>query len=169
MKIINNNKAVSQIVGFIISFLIISTITTTAIVTVSSITESRIIHASRITAESLINYITNSIIECSAAIKVCKNANYTKTIEIPPTLYGRSYYIEYNYEDEKLYIKSTDGKIKVSSTTFNQDVGFIGGFAPCVKILVNTNSEKIYSSRGEINIWNSHYLDLEEKKIIYLT
>ena len=167
MKIIKNKKGVSQVVGFIISFLIVSTITIMAIATVSSITESRIVHASRVTAESLVNYITNSVIECSATIKACKNAKYTKTIEIPTTLYGKNYYIEYDDNDEKLYIKSTDGKIQVSSTIFNQDT-YEPGSDAYVKIRVFTDSEKVYSSSGQITIRNSYLLAEEEKKFIFI-
>lgn len=140
MQFTINNKAVSQVVGFVLSFAIISLITSSAIYTVSSLAETRVEYASEITSEALVNYVTNSIIECSATRRACPNANYSKIIEVPTKINNKNYYIEAT--NSWIFLNTTDGKIQVKSSTYKQD-------------LFDTNIRgKVYGSSGLITIYN---------------
>jgi len=140
MKYRFNNKAVSQVVGFIISFAIISLITGSAISSVGTLAEQRVEYASEINANAIVNYITNSIIECSATRQACPNANYSKTVELPIKINNKNYYIEAT--NEWIFLNTTDGTIHVKTSTYNQG-------------LLNTNIQgKVYCSSGLVTIYN---------------
>jgi hypothetical protein len=141
-KIRLNNKAVSQVVGFMVSFSIIILITGTSIYTVSFLIDQRVNYVSEITAESVVNYVTNTVIECSATIQTCKDVSYSKTIEVPVKIQERSYYIKAIPEEDKVYLNTIDDVIKVSSRTYNQDL---------IGIRV---SGEAYSSTGFIRVYN---------------
>lgn len=139
-NLILNDKAVSQVVGFMTSFSIVILITGSSIYTVSFLIDQRVEYVSEITGESIVNYVTNTIIECSAAMEICENANYSKTIEVPYKILDRSYYIEAS--NNFIYLNTTDVSISVSGTTYNQD-----------KLGTNI-SGKAYGSSGFIKIYN---------------
>jgi len=139
-RTILNNEAVSQVVGFMISFSIIIMITGSSIYTVSFLIDQRVEYVSKITGETIVNYVTNTIIECSATIDACTDVNYSKTIEIPTEIHDRSYYIEAS--SSMIYLNTTDDFIKVSGTTYNQD-----------KLGTNIYGS-VYGSSGLIKIYN---------------
>ena len=138
MKLRTNNKGVSQVIGFVLTFAIISMVTTSTIYTVSVLVERRNKVASELIAQDIVNYVVNAIMECTATRQTYPNANYSKMIEIPTTISGRYYYIE--AAGSVVYLNATDGYVREKSTTYKQEelsTGILG---------------KVYSANGEITI-----------------
>ena len=60
-----NNKAVSHVVGFVLTFAVISTISVTMTYTVSIIIDNRVKNAAMLEAQSIANYISDAIMDLS--------------------------------------------------------------------------------------------------------
>ena len=141
MRFKTNNKGVSQVIGFILTFAIISMVTISVIYTASTLVEQRNKAASEIIAQDIVNYIVNAIMECSATRQAYPNANYSKIIEIPTTICGRYYHIE--AADSVVYLNTTDGYIVEKSTTYKQDE------------LCEGISGRVHSGNGEITVFSN--------------
>ena len=138
MRFIISNSGVSQIVGFILTFALVSLVTTSAIYTTSTLIENRNKKASELIAQDTVNYIVNVILECAATMETFPNANYSKNIEIPITIGSRYYNIEAT--STRIYLNTTDGYIKENRTTYKQGE------------LCNSISGSVYSEYGEVTI-----------------
>jgi hypothetical protein len=141
-----NNKAVSQVIGYVLTFAIISATTVTVVYTMSVLLERRATAATQIIAQDIANHVVDAITECIAMKQEFPDANYSRVINVPLTINGRNYYIEAN--DERVYVNTTDGQISAKSTTYKQE-------ELCIGI-----SGKVYPSSGKIRVYvnKSDYL-----------
>ena len=117
--ITSSNRGVSQVVGFILTFALVSVVTTSAVYTTSTLVENRSKFASELIAQDVVNYVINAILECSATIETFPNANYSKNIEIPSTIGTREYNLKAT--NTKVFLNTTGGYIKENSTTYKQE------------------------------------------------
>jgi hypothetical protein len=136
-------KGVSEIVGFILTFTIISAVTSSLIYTTSIFVERRELIASEIVANDIVNYAVNSILECAAIKQTYPNTNCSITIQIPTNINGKEYYIEATAA--KIYVNMTNGNIQVNSTTYKQEY------------LCEEITGKVYSSGGELTIKSNKF------------
>lgn len=119
-----NNQAVSQVIGYILTFGIISTVTATVVYTTGVMIDRRSTVAAEIIAQSIANYLVDAITDGIAVKQDFPNADYSRTINVPLTINGKSYYIEAT--DDKVYVNTTDGRISAHSTTYGQEEICIG-------------------------------------------
>jgi len=140
------DKAVSQVIGYVLTFAIISATTVTVVYTTSVLLERRATAAAEIIAQDIANHVVDAITECIAMKQEFPDANYSRVINVPITINGRNYYIEAT--DERVYVNTTDGKVSARSTTYKQS-------ELCVGI-----SGKVYPSSGKIKVYvnKSDYL-----------
>lgn len=117
--VVLDKQGVSQVIGFILTFTIISIVTISVIYTASTIVNNRNNLAASLEAEDISNYIANAIVECTATRQLFPHANYSKTLEVPAKLGGRSYYVEVS--NQSIYVNTTDDIISEKSTVFNQE------------------------------------------------
>jgi hypothetical protein len=137
-RLIKNRRGVSQVVGFILTFTVISMLTASLIYSTSVLLEQRNKIASEIIADDVISYVTYSIIECAAVKQTYPNSNCTMIIDIPLSIGGNEYYIEAT--TSKIFLNTTNGQITRNGTTYKQET------------LCDRISGKVYSSQGEVNI-----------------
>ncbi len=137
-KNINNNLGVTQIISFILVFALVSTIMTSAIFISGNFIKTREEILSHKIAKDILEYVAYGIIECAAVIQTFNNASYSKTLELPMSINGKSYYIEIS--KDFLYLNLTDGSIKEKTTLYNQDK------------LCNGVYGKVFISDGDIRV-----------------
>ena len=140
------DKAVSQVIGYLLTFAIISATTVTVVYTTSVLLERRATAAAEIIAQDVANHVVDVITECIAMKQEFPNANYSRVINVPTTINGKNYYIVAT--DERVYVNTTDGKVSAKSTTYKQS-------ELCIGI-----SGKVYPSSGKIKVYvnKSDYL-----------
>ena len=137
-----NQKAVSQIIGFVITFGIISMVTASLTYATSIIVERRENAASERIAENLANYIVNAILDCSAIKQVYPNSNCSLTIYVPNKINERTYYIEATAS--QIYVNLSNA-ISGSASTLKQENmchGITGKVYPGNnELVIKSNSE----------------------------
>ncbi|HDD57679.1 MAG TPA: DUF2341 domain-containing protein, partial [Thermoplasmatales archaeon] len=133
------NKAVSQVIGYVLTFAIISATTVTVVYTTSVLLDRRATAAAQIIAQDIANHVVDAITECIAMKQEFPDANYSRVINVPITINGRNYYIEAT--DERVYVNTTDGVIHAKSTTYKQE-------ELCIGI-----SGKVYPGDGKIRVY----------------
>ena len=140
------DKAVSQVIGYVLTFAIISATTVTVVYTTSVLLERRATAAAEIIAQDIANHVVDAITECIAMKQEFPDANYSRVINVPTTINGKNYYIVAT--DERVYVNTTDGKVSAKSTTYKQS-------ELCIGI-----SGKVYPSSGKIKVYvnKSDYL-----------
>ena len=138
--------AVSHVVGFILTFVVISAATATVIYTTGVLAENRIEYATRIVARDIANYVVDAITEAIALKQQYPLANYSRVLEIPSDINGKPYYVEIT--DDRVYVNTTDGEVSESCTTYNQGELTVG------------ISGKAYSYNGKLRVYcnNSEYV-----------
>ena len=141
-----NNKAVSHVVGFVLTFAVISTISVTMTYTVSIIIDNRVKNAAMLEAQSIANYISDAIMDCVMVKQYFPNATYHRILNLPSTIVNYGYYVEIT--DSAIYVNTTDGQIRFSSNNYNvkelrYDVGVSG------KVYSSTPKVKVYCNKTE--------------------
>lgn len=140
-------KAVSQVVGFVLTFVIISTATVAIIYTTSFIINTRIKETTYIVAQDVANYVANAVTETLSIKQNFILANYTSFLDVPRSILGKSYYIELT--DKYVYVNVSDGT-SARCELFKQEE------------LAIPFSGKVYPESGKIKIWT------ERNKQLYL-
>jgi len=115
--IIRNKKAVSNVLGYLISFTIASIVMVSAVYSVGDIVNEKQSEVARIQALNLANKIADAITECGQMWEAT-NVEYEKTIDLPLNLAGKKYFIE---ASDAIYVKTTDGSVNESCTIYNTD------------------------------------------------
>lgn len=115
-----NNYAVSNVLGYLLTFSIVSLLMVAAVLTTNSIVESKNISAGEQIAQSLANQIADSLVDVVSLSQSNPSTFFDHSLDIPSNLAGRRYYIEITAE--KTYVNSTDGKISRSCTNYNHDL-----------------------------------------------
>ncbi|HEC80934.1 MAG TPA: DUF2341 domain-containing protein, partial [Thermoplasmatales archaeon] len=154
--ICKRSKAVSHVVGYILTFVVISMATATIIYTTSMLVESRVNSVTEVVAQDIANYVVDAITEALAVKQTYPLASYSCTVDIPRDINGKSYYIDIT--DSKVYVNTTDG-VSVSSTLYGQEKlaigvrGFIwSGGGDKLRISVNKTS---YIYKLDFGVFNS--------------
>jgi len=117
MKLIKNSKGVSHVIGYILTLSLTAVIIAAASLTTNTIVTEKTDVAAEAYAENIANRIADAIINCYLIKGKYPEVNYSRTIELPPTLVGRSYYI--SVDNDNVYVKTRDGKVNVESTLYN--------------------------------------------------
>ncbi|RLF36314.1 MAG: hypothetical protein DRN08_01565 [Thermoplasmata archaeon] len=135
-----DERAVSHVLGYLLSFSIAFIVMTGSIIITTSIINDRLRAAAGIKAQGIANQIADVIIDAVRIEQSMPNAGYKKTIEIPRDLSGYPYYVEVT--SNAVYVNTTDGMVSRSSTLYN--IGKTGAV---------THSDRIYSSQGSVMIY----------------
>lgn len=146
MKLFRSNHGVSQIVGFMLTFVIISSVSTVVIFNFNSIMQDRTNRAAELHAESIAGYVVNSLSDAVTAYLNEPKSNYESVIDIPRDIAGKSYYVELT--EDRVYVNTTDGQISKSCTNYNADIYGIG----C--------KGRVYSDASKIKVYRHKTDDL---------
>lgn len=137
MRKLQNNNAVSNILSYAFTFAIASMLVTSVVVVTNNVIDNKINEVAEIEARNLANYISNAIVEAASIKQAVSESEYQKQIIIPLKLAGKDYFID--VLDDKVVVKTYDGKVSVSSSTYNtNDLG------------IGVAQTKISGSVGEI-------------------
>lgn len=121
IHLFSNTKAVSNIIGYLFSFITVFTVMTVSIVTTTSILDSKSVDVASLQAQSIANYVADTLVDVIAVVQSMPNANYSETLDIPLKLGGtKGYYIEVT--DNAVYVNTTDGSVSKISTNYNEDL-----------------------------------------------
>lgn len=152
------NNAVSQVVGFILTFVIISAAVATVIYSTSVMINQRLNSTTRVVAQSIANAVADAVTEAIAVRQNYPEAIYHRVIEIPKDINGKSYYIEGTHD--YIYVNTSDG-ISVKAPTYNQKelaIGIIGkvrGEAGKISIDCNKTTSILKIDFGRNNSYTS--------------
>jgi len=117
MKLIKNTAGVSHVIGYILTLSLTAVIIAAASLTTNTIVTEKTDVAAEAYAENIANRVADAIVNCYLIKEKYPEANYSRTIELPLDLVGRSYYI--SVDNDNVYVKTRDGKVKVASTLYN--------------------------------------------------
>jgi len=123
-KFRKNTHGVSNIMGYMFSFAVASMVMVSAVFITMNIVDDKTSQVARIEAQSIANYVANTVAEMVAMKEANPNAEYSKTMDIPVDLAGKSYYIEVTAD--RIYVNTTDGHVTASCTTYHADELNIG-------------------------------------------
>jgi len=123
-KFRKNTRGVSNIMGYMFSFAVASMVMVSAVLITMNIVDDKTSQVARIEAQSVANYVANTVAEMVAMKEANPNAEYSKTMDIPLDLAGKSYYIEVT--EDRIYVNTTDGHVTASCTTYHADELNIG-------------------------------------------
>jgi len=112
-----NTRAVSNVLAYLFSFMIASTIMTGAVHITTSIMDSKSTDVGALQAQSIVNQVADALVEATAALQSMPDANYSKTLDIPVDLAGKGYYIEVT--NNAVYVNTTDGSVSKSCINYN--------------------------------------------------
>lgn len=110
-------NAVSHVVGFVLTFVIISATVATVIYSTSIMINQRLGDTTKVVAQSIANAVADAVTEAIAVRQNFPEAEYHRSIEIPREINGKQYYIEAT--QDYIYVNTTDG-ISVRAPTYNQ-------------------------------------------------
>jgi len=123
-KFRKNTHGVSNIIGYMFSFAVASMVMVSAVFITIGIVDDKTSQVARIEAQNIANYVANTVAEMVAMKEANPNAEYSKAMDIPLDLAGKSYYIEVT--ENRIYVNTTDGYVTASSTTYHADELNIG-------------------------------------------
>lgn len=133
------NKAVSHVVGFAITFAIVSLLMTFTLYSTGVLIHEKKKSAAEIEALSIANRVAGAIMDASKIKQWYPSATYSKTLDIPYTIAGYSYYIE--IVNNSICVNSLDGDVQVTAPIYNLQESDIGV------------SGKAYGSSGKITVF----------------
>jgi len=113
----SNSQAVSNILGFVFSFSILSLIMSFSVLTTISIIDAKSHEAASVEAQNLANQIADAMVNAITISQSMPNAEYYNYFEFPETLAGFDYYI--TIENNIISVKTTDGEIHKSCPMYN--------------------------------------------------
>lgn len=138
--------AVSQVIGFLLSFVIASSLLVTAIFFTTTLVSERLERSAEIQATEILNRVVDAVVEAAYVKQTYPNADYCKTLDIPTSIGGHQYYIEFT--DDKIYLNFTTMHSSINVSTYKLGILNVG------------LSGKVYSSSGKVKIYcnRSRYL-----------
>ena len=141
---LKNRRGVSNIIGYMFSFAVASMVMVSAVFITMSIVDDKTSQVARIEAQNIANYLGTTVAEMVAMKEANPNAEYSKTLDIPLDLAGKSYYVEIT--ENRIYVNTTDGRVSASCTTYHADELNIGAYG---KISSGGGQATLSSSSGE--------------------
>jgi len=143
-----NKKGVSNVLGYLLSFSIASIVMVSAVVITTGIINNRTATVAELQAQSIANKVADALVEAFAVDQSMPDADYTKTLDLPVDIAGRSYYIEVT--DKAVYVNTTDDLVSKSSPAYGAG-----------KSKTGVSGERIYSGSRAINI------SIERSDVVY--
>ena len=138
-RISDNQQGVSNVIAYLFSFVIASTVMTSSVLITTGIIQDKTAQIASVEAQNLANKIADALVEAIASGQSMPDSEYTKTLAIPVYLAGLGYYVEVT--DTAVYVNTTNGMVSKKSTTYaveNLNIGFSSG--------------RMYSGSGKIKI-----------------
>jgi len=130
---------VSQVLSYILTFVIIVSFVSGVIIASKILIDNKRFEAACLEARNIANYVADVVMEAATIKQKYPYANYERVLYLPQDIAGRSYYIEIT--DKKVYVNSTDGAVSVNSTNYNLEELCLGvngrAFGGKVKIYCN--------------------------------
>lgn len=114
-----NREAVSNVLGYLISFMIAASVMTSAVLITTNIIDNKTTSVAEVEAQSLANKVADALVEAMESKQSMPGAAYQKTLDVPRDLAGKSYYIETT--STRVYVNTTDGTVSKSSTTYSAE------------------------------------------------
>jgi len=114
-----NREAVSNVLGYLISFMVAASVMTSSVLITTNIIDDKTTSVAEVEAQSLANKVADALVEAVESKQSMPEASYQKTLDIPMDLAGKSYYIETT--STKVYVNTTDGAVSKSSTTYGAE------------------------------------------------
>jgi len=137
-RICCNKEAVSNVLGYLISFMVAASVMTSSVLITTNIIDDKTTSVAEMEAQSLANKVADALVEAVESKQSMPEASYQKTLDVPMDLAGKSYYIETT--STKVYVNTTDGAVSKSSTTYSAEGLNIG------------ISGRVYSGHGEFDL-----------------
>jgi len=126
-----NNFAVSNLMGYMLSFTIAFILMTSSMLVTNTILNEKTMSVAELQAQSIANQVADAIVDAIAVSQAIGDANYSKTLDVPKGLAGylgrRNYYVEIT--ESTVFVNTTSGDISKTATNFNTeelDVGISG-------------------------------------------
>ena len=114
---ISNNIGVSQVIGYLLSLIIVTSVITASIFTTQFYVDQNFQNAGESYAKELANRVEDLINDVYLFKQQYPSAYYSTSIEIPNKLVGRyDYYIQ--IDNDAIHIRSTDGQISVDKSLY---------------------------------------------------
>ncbi|MCX6667877.1 MAG: DUF2341 domain-containing protein [Euryarchaeota archaeon] len=138
-RIPDNQQGVSNVIAYLLSFVIASTVMTSSVLITTGIIQDKTAQIASVEAQNLANKIADALVEAIASRQSMPDSECAKTLAIPVYLAGLEYYVEVT--DTAVYVNTTNGMVSKKSTTYaveDLNIGF--------------SSDRIYSGSGKIEI-----------------
>jgi len=138
-RIPDNQQGVSNVIAYLLSFIIASTVMTSSVLITTGIIQDKTAQIASVEAQNLANKIADALVEAIASRQSMPDSECAKTLTIPVYLAGLEYYVEVT--DTAVYVNTTNGMVSKKSTIYaveNLNIGF--------------SSDRIYSGSGKIKI-----------------
>jgi len=126
--LIKNRKAVSNVLGYLLSILILSMLTVSSMLITNSYVNDKTNDIAGVEAQHIANKIAYCIQEAITKSESNANSYYEKTVSVPMSLAGLSYYF-YVSEGGTVYVKTTNGQVSKTSSfakTSNTNILSVG-------------------------------------------
>jgi hypothetical protein len=141
MNFLERNDAVSNLVGYVLTLSLTGFVVAASTLAVVTVIDEKTVSAAELYAQDLANRVASLITNICLIKEQYPNANYSTTFEIPLKLIDKySYYVEIS--NQAVYVNSTDGVIKVSSTNYNVP-----------QRLIMDVYGRVYSSEGKLVVF----------------
>jgi hypothetical protein len=108
-----DKKGVSNVLGYLLSFLILTMLSVSTIYLTNSLIDDKVGKTAGLEAQQVANKVAYGIIEAITKVESNPNSDFEKTLDIPVDLAGLNYYIDIT--DNTVYVNSTNGRISKTS------------------------------------------------------
>ena len=116
--LLKNKKAVSQMLGFVLSLGLTASVVVAAGFVTSNYVDQNIKIAAQAEAENIANRVINLLVNAYLIKEQYPNADYSTTIDIPLKLVDHFDYT-IRVDNKGVYVKSSDGRIQVTKSFFD--------------------------------------------------
>jgi parallel beta-helix repeat protein len=127
LRSLNSNKGVSNVIAYLFSFAMASMIMVSAVYVTNGVISEKTKQVAELEAQNIANYVANAIAETIATRQAMPDANYSKNLDLPSRIAGKSYNIE--IAENAVYVTTSDGAVRKSASTFSKD-GVDNGITP---------------------------------------
>ena len=145
-----NNSAVSNVVGYMFSFVVTIMVMVSAVYVTDSIIDNKTNQVAEIEAENIANYIANVIVEAVNMRAAMPDSTYSKVLDLPSTIAGKEYYIEIRGSD--VYVRTLDGGVTKSASTYVSE-RVDSGISPSIAY---SSADKIAITYHEVD-WEKNF------------
>ena len=116
-RIIRNNKAVSNVLGYVFSFGIIAVIANYGIWQTATVIEDGKNQAASLEALNIANQIADAVVDAVILSQSSPDAKYTKLLTLPKDLAGKEYNV--SITNDEVVVRTHDGEIIERCPNFN--------------------------------------------------